>query len=183
MQKKPIPIIDSFKTIQFDPTKKPLIICDIDHTFIRCSHSFEHFYSRVSGGTKYNPAYIVLHHDAVDMMNYAYANGFVRQTDPNGFAEMFKKIEQHGGKFMFLTARGAGHHQKTLGDLRKAGLEAPENYEIHYTNNNISKGEYLKRLGVVSKFEHVTFIDDNPLFLASVYKIFPQVNCYLFKYT
>lgn len=183
MQKKPIPIINSFKTIQFEPTKKPLLICDIDHTFMRGIHDFNKFYALVSGGQPYNPAYIVLHHDAMDLMNRAYSNGFVRQTDPDGFAEMLKQVGQLGGKFMFLTARGVYYHQKTLGDLRRAGLENPENYEIHYTNNEISKGEYLKRLGIVSKFEHVSFVDDNPLFLASVYKIFPQVHCYLFKYT
>jgi hypothetical protein len=182
MKKKPIPIINSFKSIQFDDTKKPLIICDIDHTFLRCLHDFNHFYILISGGKTYNPNCKFLHQDAVDLMNLAYNQGFVRQTDPDGFAAMVKRVEMLGGKFVFLTARGIGHHQKTLGDLRKAGLEAPENYEIHYTNNDISKGEYLKRLGIISKFQHASFIDDNPLFLASVYRIFPQVNCYLFKY-
>lgn len=178
---KKIPIINSFKSVVFDTSKNPLVICDIDHTFIKCAFDFHKVYSFLGGGIKYNPAYIVLHHDTIDFMSRAYNEGFVMQSDPEGFKSMLEKVENMGGKLIFLTARGVGSHEKTMSDLTRAGLDRLDRFEFHYTNNQISKGEYLKRLGIVSKFEHVSFIDDNQLFLASVYKIFPQINCYLFR--
>lgn len=180
---KKIPIINSFKSVAFEENKKPLVICDIDHTLIKCAFDFHKIYSFLGGGVKYNPDYLVLHQDTVDFINRAYNNGFVMQTDPEGFKAMLEKVENMGGKLIFLTARGRGFHQKTINDLSNAGLNGLDRFELHYTNNEISKGEYLKKLGIVSQFEHVSFIDDNISFLASVYTIFPQINCYLFKHS
>ena len=73
-------------------------------------------------------------------------------------------------------------HNKTVRDLMKAGLENPTRFEIHYTSNLVTKGQYLQNLGIVSQFEHVSFIDDNMLFIESVHSIFPQINCYQFKF-
>ena len=56
---------------------------------------------------------------------------------------MLQKIEQLGGKLIFLTARGVISHQKTVDDIMRAGFEHPEKFDIHYTNNEMTKGEYL----------------------------------------
>jgi hypothetical protein len=106
----------------------------------------------------------------------------VKQTDPEGFNNMLQTIEKLGGKLIFLTARGIESHQKTVNDLKRAGLEHPEHFDIHYTNNEMTKGEYLKKTNLTNGYQHISFIDDYPSFIASVHHFFPQIHCYLFRY-
>jgi hypothetical protein len=180
-------VINSFNDVKlFD--YKPLVICDIDHTFIRCTYDLEYFRKIVN--YDYNIMFnrfttnddIDINKESIDLMNTAYNNGFVKQTDPDGFNNMLRKIEQLGGKFMFLTARGFEYHKKTINDLKIAGLNNPENFIIHYTNNAISKGEYIQKNNLINGYEHISFIDDYPSFISSVHRLFPQINCYLFHY-
>jgi hypothetical protein len=181
-------VIKTFNDVKFDENFKPLVICDIDHTFIRCSYDLEHFRKIIYNDYKSLPNMIKTHYmensdkEAVDLMNRAYNIGFVKQTDPEGFCIMLQNIERLGGKLMFLTARGIVSHEKTIKDLKRAGFEHPEKYDIHYTNSDMTKGEYIKKTNLIDGYEHISFIDDYPSFLASVKDIFPQINCYLFTY-
>jgi hypothetical protein len=95
---------------------------------------------------------------------------------------MLKKIQQLGGKLMFLTARNIISHEKTINDFKKSGLENPENFDIHYTNNQITKGEYIKQHNLIDGYKCISFIDDYPEYISSVLNIYPQINCYLFRY-
>lgn len=179
-------VIKSFNQIKLDESSKPLVICDIDHTFIRCSYGLDHFRKILSDDANIlpNPATISLDIDkeAIDLMNRAYNMGFVKQTDPDGFNHMLQTVDRLGGKFIFLTARGIESHQKTVNDLKIAGLENPEYFDIHYTNNEMTKGEYLKKTNLTNGYQHISFIDDYPSFIASVHHFFPQIHCYLFRY-
>ena len=179
-------VIKSFNEVKLDENYKPLIICDIDHTFIRCSHGLDHFRKILNDGVNSLPnidtTSIDLDKEAVDLMNAAYNIGFIKQTDPDGFNNMLQKIEQLGGKLIFLTARGIVSHEKTVKDLKKAGLEHPENFDIHYTNSEMTKGEYLKKTNLTDGYEDISFIDDYPSFIASVNYFFPNIHCYLFRY-
>lgn len=178
-------VIKTFNDVKLYDNK-PLVICDIDHTFIRCSYEIDHFREMI----KQDPNLIVevgkfdidYEKEAVDLMNRAYNIGFVKQTDPEGFNHMLKTIERLGGKFIFLTARGIDSHKKTVNDLKRAGLENPENFDIHYTNSEMTKGEYLKKTNLTDGYQHISFIDDYPSFIASVHHFFPQIHCYLFRY-
>lgn len=185
----PITIINTFNHVKFNKETKPLVICDIDHTFMRCSYDLEYFHQLLDdeyipveqSHREFNykpPDY----KEAFKLMNNAYNLGFVKQTDKEGFNQMLKTIEELNGKLIFLTARGILSHEKTIDELKIAGLENPENYDIHYTNNEITKGEYLKRTNLIHGYEHISFIDDYPNFIESVYNIFPFINCYLFRY-
>ena len=157
---KPIIIIDTFKTIFIPSDKKPIVICDIDHTFIR-------------------PA-----RDQIvnDMLHMSLNVGLVKQTDKEGFQIMLQKIYELGGKFLFLTARSSVAHHKTIKDLLTVGLENPEQFEIHYTGNEITKGHYIKRHNLLQGYDHHIFIDDYPHFLESALQLYPDMNAYLFKY-
>jgi len=178
-------VIKSFNEVKLHHSN-PLVICDIDHTFIRCSHGLDYYreiikedYEYISGFGKYN---IDCEKEAVYLMNRAYNIGFVAQTDPDGFTSMLSNIQRLGGKLVFLTARNIVSHQKTINDLKKAGLHNPESFDIHYTNNEMSKGEYIKKTNLINGYEDVSFIDDYPSFIASVHHFFPSIHCYLFSY-
>ena len=181
-------IINTFNDVKFDNNFKPLVICDIDHTFMRCSYDLEHFRQILYNDFKPSDNmfeftfYSSDDKEAFELMNTAYNLGFVKQTDEQGFYKMLKKIEELGGKFIFLTARASVYHDKTVSQLKTAGLKNPENYDIHYTNNEITKGEYIKKMNLIDGYEHISFIDDYPSFLASVYNNFPNIYCYLFRY-
>lgn len=179
-------VIKTFNDVKLDEHYKPLVICDIDHTFIRCSYGVHHFREMIKQDNnlivevgKFDIDY---EKEAVDLMNRAYNIGFVKQTDPEGFNHMLQTIERLGGKFIFLTARGIEYHKKTVNDLKRAGLEHPENFDIHYTNNEMTKGEYIKKTNLTDGYQHISFIDDYPSFIASVHHYFPQIHCYLFRY-
>lgn len=181
-------VIQTFNDVKIYENLKPLIICDIDHTFIRCSYDIDHFRKIVYDNYKSLPNMIKIHliensnEEAVDLMNRAYNVGFIKQTDPEGFNAMLQKIERLNGKLIFLTARGFNYHEKTINDLKRVGFENAEKFDIHYTSSEISKGEYIKKFNLIHGYQHISFIDDYPPFLASVQDIFPQINCYLFKY-
>jgi hypothetical protein len=185
----PITIINTFNHVKFDVESKPLVICDIDHTFMRCSYDLEHFRQILDCDYKpFSNNYLEFNYkppddkEAFNLMNNAYNLGFVKQTDEEGFNQMLKTIDQLNGKLIFLTARGILSHEKTIRELKRAGLQNPENYDIHYTNSEISKGEYIKKTNLTDGYQHISFIDDYPNFIESVYNIFPYINCYLFRY-
>jgi len=176
---KPIIIIDSFKTVVFHNSNKPLVICDIDHTFIRSEFDYS-FYNDILKKSISNPA--ELNESILYMIEKSIKIGLVKQTDKEGFSLMLQKIQKLGGKLIFLTARSQLYQQKTIEDLKRAGLEEPEKYEIHYTGNEISKGEYIKKHNLLEGYEYHIFIDDIIYFLESALKFYPDMNCYLFKY-
>lgn len=180
-------VIKSFNEVKFDDNYKPLVICDIDHTFIRGSYELDDFRKSLNYYAnlflpKTDTDSFDVDKEAINLMNNSYNMGFVKQTDSDGFNNMLQRIEQLGGKLIFLTARRIINHEKTVKDLKRVGLEHPELFDIHYTNNEMTKGEYLKKTNLTDGYDHISFIDDYTIFIASVHHYFPQINCYLFKY-
>lgn len=177
--KKPVIIINTFKSINLPENLKPIVICDIDKTFIRPARDYIDIYNQIK------PEYSdpkELDQIVNDMLYTSLTVGMVKQTDSEGFKKMLERINQLGGKFLFLTARSSLAHEKTINDLKKAGLENPEQFEIHYTGNQITKGNYIQRHNLLQGYNHHIFIDDYPHFLESALQIYPNMNCYLFKY-
>jgi hypothetical protein len=64
-------------------------------------------------------------------------------TDYNGFNNMINNIKKYNSKLLFLTARNNSSHNFTKKQLLDLDIFCDEN-DIHYTNNTISKGEYIK---------------------------------------
>lgn len=176
---KPVIIINSFKTVVFNERKRPLVICDIDDTFLRPSEDPSYYYDLCKSDMI--PSFEI-DYVAKDMIRTAMSMGFIKQTDLEGFNIMLKHINRLNGKLIFLTARGSLYHEKTLRDLSICGLQNPEKYKIYYTNNQITKGEFIKKYNLLNGYEHISFIDDIPDVIQSVINIYPNINCYLFKY-
>ena len=177
--KKPVIIINTFKSIHLPENKKPIVICDIDLTFIRPKRDYIDIYNQMK------PDYSdprELDQIVNDMLHMSLSAGMVKQTDSEGFQKMLERIKKLGGKFIFLTARGSMAHEKTIKDLVTAGLENPQQFEIHYTGNQITKGHYIQRHNLLQGYDHYVFIDDYPHFLESALQIYTDMNGYLFKY-
>ena len=176
---KSVVIINTFKSIIFDESKNPIVICDIDHTFIRPKSDYSECYKKLKSYKK-NP--FELHKMVLYMLKYSMNKGLVKQTDKEGFLYMLERIKECGGKLIFLTARSSVYHQKTIQHLTTAGLQNPQQFEIHYTGNEITKGDYMKKFTLLNGYDQHIFIDDYPEFLESAFKIYPNMDCYLFKY-
>lgn len=176
---KPVIMINSFKTIHLPENKKSIVICDIDKTFIRPLHNYIDIYNQMK--LEY-PDQKELEKIVNDMLYISLNIGVIKQTDQEGFELMLERINKLGGKFIFLTARGSVAHDKTIKDLKKVGLENPEEFEIHYTGNEITKGDYIQRHNLLQGYDHYIFIDDYPHYLESALQIYPDMNGYLFKY-
>lgn len=177
--KKPVMIINTFNSIHLPQDRKPIIICDIDLTFIRPIRDYNDIYNQIK--YEYSDPN-ELHRIVSDMLKMSLSVGIVKQTDQEGFTKMLERINQLGGKFLFLTARSSLSHEKTINDLIRAGLQNPQQFEIHYTGNEITKGYYIQRHNLLQGYDHHIFIDDYPHFLESALQIYPDMNCYLFKY-
>jgi hypothetical protein len=174
--------INSFKEVVLNENIKPLVICDIDYTLLCCSVPIDKIYKLLKDDCEFLEIEDKnLRKYANDWRNTAYHMGFIKQTDPEGFSEMVNNIKRLGGKLIFLTARGNLAHDMTINQFIKVGIQNPQHYEIYYTNNTITKGEYIKKYDLIQGFESVSFIDDYPCYLDSVSKLFPEINCYLFK--
>lgn len=176
---KPILIIDTFNSVVIDNTSKPIVICDIDHTFIRPIINYNYCYNMLKNRL-HNHKQINEHINNIFEMSIKL--GMVKQTDEKGFLSMLKKVQNLGGKLIFLTARSRLGHLKTLNDMTKVGLVNPDTYEIHYTGNQLTKGEYIRKYNLLEGYDQFIFIDDYPFFLKSALRIYPSMDCYLFKY-
>ena len=175
---KSVIIIDSFTKVQFDNQKKPLVICDIDYTFLQPKYDYDYYYKLLE------PKYfsVTEHHQmTLDMLDAAINCGFVKQTDPEGFSLMLEKIKLLNGNLIFLTARSSVAHIKTLSDLKNAGLEKWDSSQIHYTNNQINKADYIKSEKLLDGYDQIIYIDDHLGYINSALNLFPYIDCYLFK--
>ena len=178
--KKPIIIINTFKSIHIPEDKKPIVICDIDLTFIRPIRDYIDIYNQFK---PYHTDQNELQQIVNDILHMSINVGLVKQTDQEGFTHMLERINHLGGKLIFLTARSSLAHDKTITDLFTAGIQNPQDFEIHYTGNQITKGHYIQRHNLLDGYDHHIFIDDYPHFLESALQIYPDMNAYLFKYS
>ena len=174
------PIINTFNDILLIEGTKPLVICDIDHTFIRPRNDYKFYYDLMSEKFESEEDRNEL---AQQLMSSSYNLGVIKQTDEDGFKNLLERIKNLDGKLIFLTARSADYHDKTLQDLKQVHLEDHDKYEIHFTNAKISKGSYLMtNKDILEGYDHISFIDDYTCYLDSVSSKFPDIKCYQFKY-
>ena len=100
-------------------------------------------------------------------------------TDFNGFVRLLDRLKDKNGKLMFLTARTTEFEKGTRQHLKKIGLNSDE-FEIHFTSNKITKGEYIKQKIDLSDWDDVIFIDDYESYIKTVTDLNPQIKCYKF---
>lgn len=174
-----INIIQSFQNIILPNNKKTIIVCDIDFTFIRPISTY-HFYYLMFKDNLFINSYLDKYIKYLLIKDID--DGYICQTDPVGFNNLLVYVNQNKGKFLFLTSRNYNSHPKTLYHLAKVNLINPINYEIHYTNNLMQKGDYIKKYILNNNFEHYIFIDDCVNTINYTASILPNFNCYLFRY-
>ena len=186
----PIIVINKFAEVVFQIGKKPIVICDIDKTLIHSEKEYSHYYNELfkdyqqmyAGCYKGLKCHQEIDATAKELVASSIHFGYVKQTDEQGFSQMVSKIKSLNGKIILLTARGEIAHEKTMNDLKKSNVINPEQFEIHYTNNKISKGNYMRQHHLLDGYDHCVFIDDYAHYLQSALDIFPHIQCYLFQY-
>ncbi len=171
--------INSFKQIDLD-SPNTLVICDIDNTLLYWDKKDPaDFYSML----KHDFPYFTeeqIHKEAlgfVQMYNVIIAKP--KLTDSDGFNEMIKKIADLKSEIIFLTARNVTSAEYTKKNFKDIGLTY-SNYQVHYTDNSITKGEYIKKNINITKYNKVIFIDDYECYIKTVQDLLPQIICYKF---
>lgn len=154
----------------------PLVICDIDETLItfangkkKC-HEIAQDFNLESNLNDFSYIY--------NLYKLTYPP---IQTDPSGFARLVSRLAQANGKLIFLTARSESTSEKTRIHFKQVGLNY-DSQPVHYTNNEITKGEYIHKNINLDGYDQVIFIDDYPSYIKSVMNYNPQIQCYLFDH-
>jgi hypothetical protein len=166
-------VISSFDCININGSR-PLVICDIDETVITFANGIKtcQTLAQELGEKDFNYIYNL----------YKTIKPPI-QTDPEGFDRLKNRLNQSGisENLMFLTARNELSIQKTAEHFTQVGLDYNAQ-PVHYTNNQITKGEYICRNINLDDYDQIIFIDDYPSYIQSVLEHLPQIECYLFVY-
>lgn len=165
--------ISSFNEVELTNGLKYLIICDIDETilhFPNCNILCESLVKEL----------MLKDEDYENELKFYYKNIMPpKHTDHDGFYNMVKKLNETNGKLIFLTARNLESDDWTKKHLKQIGI-SPDEFEIHYTCNKITKGEYIKTYIDISDWKNIIFIDDYDSYIKSVKDIYPEISCYKF---
>lgn len=174
-----IKTINSFNKV-FLSVKNLLLICDIDDTILTYDKNLNHFYEELKLEYPDQNEDYYLRESYNRYLIYINKNKPFH-TDYNGFIDMNNKIKELNGKIIFLTARNKRSEIVTRKHFEDIGLNYND-YEIHYTDNRIPKGDYIKYylINYVNYVNDIIFIDDMTYNIDSVLKIFPRINCYKF---
>lgn len=170
--------INNFNDIEIN--LKTLIICDIDDTILKYNKDLKYF--------------IDLNNQLIDDINLSILKAEtdyeiykidkyyeeITHTDLKGFYDLIGKINQVNGNIIFLTARHEAYDIFTRKQLDIININHYE-FEIHYTGNLISKGEYIKKRINLQYYDEIIFIDDQNYNLYSVKEFNPNIKCYKFK--
>jgi len=122
--------------------------------------------------------------EALDFLNMYKIIFQPKITDPDGFSNLKKKIKLLSeSKMIFLTARTSdlkNDNRYTRKHFETIELDYND-WDVHYTNNLISKGEYIKKNIKLEEYDEIIFIDDYESYIKHVKDIFPHINCYKFE--
>ena len=180
--------INSFNQIKLG-NKKSLVICDIDETLLYWNKKSKDFYHMVIDDYNMINNDCNLTDDKIEKEALYFLNMYKcifspTMTDSDGFNNLLNNINSvSGSKIIFLTARTndpVSNNKYTRKHFKENGLEY-DNFEIHYTNNLISKGEYINANIDLKDYDEIIFIDDYETYIKSVKDIFPNIICYKFQ--
>jgi hypothetical protein len=172
--------ISSFNEIVLKPNLKPLIICDIDDTIICPDKGVEYFFNLIKKDFPYEPIPWI-QKEAIELSNLSRCLNKLHHTDYDGFISLVNRVNNLNGKLVFLTARHEKYIAETKKDFEQIGLNY-DDFKVYYTNNEISKGEYIYNKIHLSPYESLIFIDDRDICISSVADWVPYFNCYKFSY-
>lgn len=164
--------IRSFDQVKLN-FKHPLVICDIDDTLL-----YHNRVKRTMNNVHYS-GYCSLFSSSIGPSMVYEDEEFIRPTDFEGFRRLEKRVCELRGRIIFLTARSVRTSFITKDDFSRIGLDASK-YEIHYTGNTISKGQYIKNYIDCRGSSEIIFVDDLYENHLSVFQLFPMSLFYLF---
>ena len=178
--------INSFNDVKLgDPNT--LVICDIDETLLYWKKKPEDFYQMVRDDfatilSDYTEE--EMKKEAVSWLQIYKCMHSPIMTDVIGFNNLKNNINLlSNSKIIFLTARTNNvetNNKFTRNNFKSIGLEY-DDYHIHYTDNKISKGEYIKEHIDLNGYDEIIFIDDYESYIKNVKDIFPNISCYKFE--
>lgn len=169
--------VSSFREINIDQTKPTLILCDIDETLLTWKKNEIYFFNQQC---RIYPTFSLPENYRLAQNQFSNYRSTVppTPTDIEGFREMIQTLYFHpNSKCMFLTARSASHH--TPDDFEKIGIDYKA-FDVHYTANQITKGQYVKKYMDLSPYQDVIFIDDNMEYIQSVLIQELGIRCFQF---
>lgn len=193
----PVVEISSFREVELR-RRKPLVLCDIDDTVIGYDKTHDFFYKHLLANTptQNNPPARML----VSIFNIAgntpdyelkrvaenmYINYRSRNKpkhcDYAGFMDLVDRVKQIDGEIQFLTARGRQAAFHTRNQFKEIGLNY-DDYRVHYTGGEMTKGMYITRYFNLNMYGEVIFIDDLESYIDSVVALCPSVRCHKFNY-
>lgn len=151
-----------------------LIICDIDNTILKYKKDYNYFVEL--NNQHINNIYLSHVQAYTDYELYKANNCYkeIMHTDFDGFNNM---INKNNGNIIFLTARHRMHDQFTRDQLNIIKIN---DCQIYYTNDDISKGVYIKYNLDLKHYDEIIFIDDQDENLQSVNELNPNIICYKF---
>lgn len=174
-------IINSFnEIIVYGP--KTLVICDIDNTLFYWKKKSKDFYYLIP--KDYALTDDEIENEASDFLKVYKTLCSPIMTDSIGFNNLLNKLNLlTGSKIIFLTARtiDINNNNKFTRKHFEANNLVYDDYDIHYTNNSISKGEYIKTHINLNDYDEILFIDDYITYIKTVNDIFPNIKCYKFE--
>jgi hypothetical protein len=171
--------INSFNQIDISKLNS-LVICDIDDTLLYWNKKPEDLYYLVD---ELFPNYDKekKYKEAMQYLNVYKKIQPPIHTDMDRFANLLNKLDENAGKIIFLTARTKSASESwTKKNFNSLGLDY-DKYQVHYTDNLTTKGEYIKNNIQIDKYSEVIFIDDYDTYIKSVLDIFPEIICYKFE--
>ena len=95
--------------------------------------------------------------------------------------DLVNRVKQIDGELQFLTARGRQATMHTRNQFKEIGLNY-DDYRVHYTGGEITKGLYISRYVNLNMYGEVIFIDDLESYIDSVVALCPSVRCHKFNY-
>lgn len=178
--------INNFDSVEL-VSDNTLIICDIDNTllYFYCDKDDSFFLEIIKD--MIDPELSV--EEKINQINkeirelklmYQKINNSVKCTDFEGFLNLQEKIKNTNSELILLTARNSSSDTWTRKNIKDIGLNC-DDIQIHYTNDKISKGEYIKNNLKLESYSDIIFIDDYECYIQKVIEFVPQSRCYKFE--
>lgn len=157
-----------------------LVICDIDDTLLRYERNLNYFYKNLKHSFPELTEDEVSHHATLLYATYV-KNRKPTPTDYDGFIRLMKKILDTKSKLIFLTSRNECSIEYTKQEFKNIGI-CYSYFNVYYTNNTISKGEFIRDKIDLDGVDKLIFIDDQINNLKSIKQYYPECQCYKFLF-
>jgi hypothetical protein len=159
-------------------TENALILIDIDDTTLYYEKNVDYFYNlnkQMYPSFNYDDLVMFAYNDYCRFTSYNNPS----HTDLTGFNRLVERAKNSNSVIMFLTARNCKWEQTTKMEFASIGIDY-DSFKVHYTNNAMSKGDYICKHIDCTHFKEVIFIDNDEKYIESVKKSCPEIVCHKF---